>query len=269
MTRAMKKRKFISREKVYCPDVGGYKYLYESEKDAQKVVRRALHSQGEYSIRSSYFCYLCRGWHTTHYKPYYEKYTAEDIRTESLRYLSRVARALRSSIEMLHKKDAKKEDIVETLIEAVYWSWEMEHDDQINDGCFDHLRMLLKYFSIEIFQIIRENYNNQGRYESLSPDLREYILQKWEYVKGFLPLVLFDKNPKPSIPRIAFAKQNIQIFGEQDVELYIRGLQCIKKKYLNRILKKSSLAEEIELESITRLINAVGLKEELKKLQKE
>lgn len=264
----MKRKKFISREKVYCPDVGRYKYLYASETDAQKVVRRALHSQGEYSIRSSYFCPQCQGWHTTHYKPYYEKYTAEDIKKESFRYLSRISRALRSSIETLHKKESKKESIVETLIEAIFWGWEMEHDDQI-EGYLDHFRMLLKYFSIEMFQIIRENYNNQGRYESLSPDLRDYISQKWEYIKGFLPPALFDKNPKPSIPRIAFAKQNIQIFGEQDVELYIRGLQCIKKKYLNRILKKSSLAEEIELESITRLINAVGLKEELKKLQKE
>lgn len=268
MTRAMKKRKF-TREKVYCPDVGRYKYLYASEKDAQYDVKKALHSQGEYSIRSSYFCPQCQGWHTTHYKPYYEKYTAEDIKKESFRYLSRILRALRSSIELLHEKDAKKENIVEDLIEAIYWGWEMEHDDQIDDSCFDHLRMLLKYFSIEVLQIVRENYNNQGRYESLSIDLRDYILQKWEYVKGFLPQALFDKNPKPSIPRIAFAKQNIQVFGERDVELYIRGLQCVKKKYLNRILKKSSIEEEIELESIIRLINTVGLKEELKKLQKE
>jgi len=264
----MKKRKFISREKVYCPDVGRYKYLYASEKDAQHDVKKALHSKGEYSIRSSYFCPQCQGWHTTHYKPYYEKYTAEDIRIESLRYLSRITKALKSSIELLREKDARKENIVETLIEAIYWGWEMEHDDQI-EGYLDHFRMLLKYFSIETFQIIQENYNNQGRYESLNPDLRDYILQKWEYIKEFLPKVVFEKSPKPSIPRIAFAKQNIQVFGERDVELYIRGLQCLKKKYLNEISKKFSLAEEIELESIIRLINTVGLKEELKKLQKE
>lgn len=225
------------KRRVFCPDCGRHKMLFNSLPEANLAIERLgpeILKENGYTVTEAYKCPVCLGWHLRHKKRTKKRERNPDI--EARKHLNFIYGHIDAAIKMIKDGGRKREDVRTELIKAVFGIWSLEHTPY--KWCRPNLRCLLKYFAAQLLREVQEKYDNSSREYFISDELKEYFFDKWEYIKEFFKgiLVPIPENEVPDIPRKRYLLNHRESFSEEDIENYSKAIKNLKRAFMYRLI---------------------------------
>lgn len=224
------------KNRVYCPQLGRPKMLFESREKAERFMKfnsDELEELNGYAPKRAYYCTACGGWHLTHQEKHIilkpENKPMRDSLEVGIRYhLSEIMRCIEEGMICL-RMNCEWTSILKWLRRALYCMWDLKTTPYCTQML--SVQRLLQNFTVGILSEF-----NGIRDEPLYIDseTRDEILEEWEGYKEFLGYLLKLKK-KPDNPRLLYYYNKREELGD-DFMRYINCIESLKKIYISKLL---------------------------------